>query len=141
MRLGRTRLLIGLSMTFDPTGIIQQFFGNTSAFQVVMWAVVIIVILSFLRKAWPTMRNFVRTIDALADLPEALTRVNAIEGKLDILDELRPNHGGSIRDHVTKTSKQVEAVESKLNEHIDLCKLVETQTGSASRIERLVDES
>jgi hypothetical protein len=113
-------------MNFDIIAYFQGFFGNTSAFTVTMWLIGVIVVIVLLRKSWPTISGFVKTVDALGDLPEALKKLDTIEENLKVLDELRPNHGGSIRDHVTKISKQTLATSAKLDEHIDLCKLIES---------------
>lgn len=105
----------------DPTFWLNAVFGNVTVVQAVLWLCGIIVIIIFLRKSWPAFRRFVRTVDALGELPDSLAKLDTIEEKLAVLDELRPNHGGSIRDRVGKIS-------TDLVEHIEMCKMVEANT-------------
>jgi hypothetical protein len=102
----------------DPTAWAVAIFGDMTVVQLLFWIAVIIAFITFLVKTFPIVRTFVRTIEALSDLPEAITKIGQMEENLKVLDELRPNHGGSIRDIVSKTSND-------LSEHIALCKVAE----------------
>lgn len=134
-------------MSFDITAIFTNIFGTTSAFSLFVWVVAIIVVIVFLRKAWPSITGFVDTINALGALPESLDKLTAMEENLKVLDELRPNHGGSIRDQVTEIMNQTTKTALKLDEHIELCKLVEEVSDTPAKkrvrkaIENIVDES
>ena len=113
-------------MNIDPTTFFTAVFGNASVAQVLIWLTAIIAFIVLLVKVFPVFRKFVHTMDALGDLPGALEKLDQIQDELKVLSELRPNHGGSIRDHITKISKQTDSTQKALKEHIDLCKLVET---------------
>jgi hypothetical protein len=108
-------------VSWDPTTYLQTFLG-TAGFGWIAGIMAFGVIFSFIRKAWPSIRRFVNTIDALGELPEALTKLDTIQDELKVLAELRPNHGGSIRDQVTKISQT-------LDQHIEYCN---TLTGATA---------
>lgn len=116
-------------MSIDPTTFFQSIFGNTPIVGILVWAVFIFLVIVVLIKAWPIVKKFVHTIDALGDLPEALTKLDSIQDELKVLEELRPNHGGSIRDQITKINHQVHNTDKKLSEHITLCKIAESIAG------------
>jgi hypothetical protein len=100
-------------VSWDPTTFLQTFLG-TAGFGWIASIMAAGVIIGLIRRAWPGLRRFVNTIDALAELPEALSKLDTIQDELKVLAELRPNHGGSIRDQVTKISKT-------LDTHIEYC--------------------
>jgi hypothetical protein len=114
-------------MQFNFTDFLTAIFGNASAAQIIMWLVGVGFLIYFLVKLFPVFRRFVHTMDALGDLPGALEKLDHIQDELKVLAELRPNHGGSIRDHITKIAKQTDSTQKALKEHIDLCKLAEAK--------------
>ena len=114
-------------MNIDPTTFFTALFGNASVAQVLIWVTAVIVLIVLLVRLFPAVRRFVHTMDALGDLPGALEKLDHIQEELKVLAELRPNHGGSIRDHITKIAKQTDSTQKALKEHIDLCKLAEAK--------------
>jgi hypothetical protein len=104
-------------MSWDPVSALSLLFGaNSPLVYIAVWIIGLSGLGYFIKKAWPAVSRFVKTIDALGDLPEALTKLDTIQDELQVLAELRPNHGGSIRDQVT-------AIKGTLDRHIELCTL------------------
>lgn len=67
----------------------------------VIWTVFFIIAgLGILIKAWPTISKIVEVVDALADLPDKLDKIdNRLE---NVEHEVRTNGGSSIKDAVKR---------------------------------------
>lgn len=97
---------------------------------VMTWIVTGILAMIVLSRAWPVIRRFVSTGDAIGGLPELITLVNALGSKVDVLGpkvdaltsqveeihhEVTLNDGSSVKDAVNRTEsgvKRLEAVQS-----------------------------
>ena len=105
-------------VNIDPTSI-STWFGGAGPW--VVWILIILCVLGFFGRNWKKISRFVQTIDALGELPEALNKLDTITEELKVLNELRPNHGGSIRDRIQKIHKQMEETQADLKKHIEYC--------------------
>lgn len=78
---------------------------------VMTWIVTGFLAVIVLSKAWPTIRRFVTTGDAIGGLPELITLVHALGTKLDTMTdsveqihhEVTLNDGSSVKDAVNRT--------------------------------------
>lgn len=98
----------------------HALFGNASAAQVALWIVAIAAVIGLTLKAWPTVRRFVKTVDALADLPEFIEGTKAqrdlVNAALaEVRHEVLPNNGGSMRDEQTRQSEQLVIILDRLD--------------------------
>jgi hypothetical protein len=77
---------------------VQVILEKISAYQIFIWIGLALVLIFWLRKAWPIVKKAVATIDALDTLPDDMAHVKQeIE---TVKHELFPNSGKSLRDKV-----------------------------------------
>lgn len=72
---------------------IQAFLDELSALQILIWGAAIVAVCVGLYKAWPVVRRFVRTVDALGDLPDFMERIR---------HQVENDHDTNLRDEVTQ---------------------------------------
>ena len=98
---------------------IQEVFEAFSAWQALIWIGLVIALIVGIRKAWPSLSRFVSTINALAELPEFITKTNkTLQAQNALLatikHEVLPNSGGSMRDAVDRQGVALKEVNDKL---------------------------
>lgn len=98
---------------------IAAVFEALSAYQLIIWGAFIIAVCVAIYKAWPVVTRFVRTVNALGELPEFITATSdTLERHSDTLatikHEVLPNNGGSLRDEVDRQGVRLIAVDEKL---------------------------
>lgn len=84
---------------------VQAVLEEISAYQIFIWLALAIGLGVWIRKAWPTIKRAVKTLEALETLPEDMKTVK---------HELFPNSGNSLRDRVDQTREQVEQIGNNL---------------------------
>ena len=72
---------------------VQAFLEGLSAFQIIIWGGALVALGVGVYKAWPVLRRFVQTVDALADLPEFMERIR---------HQVENDHDSNLRDEVTE---------------------------------------
>ncbi|MAP62381.1 MAG: hypothetical protein CMH34_01260 [Microbacterium sp.] len=91
--------------------------ADTSALQLVFWAVAIIALLTALVRLWPFLKNAVQIVDALVQLPALSKRVAAIQSQIDgIHHETHTNDGSSIKDAVGRVEKGVSGLHGRMDD-------------------------
>lgn len=96
-------------------------FGDATIAQAIGWATAAIAALIVLVKAWPWLKRTVRTVDALAQLPDFIDRTDTtLESQTEILKaqnekivevhhEVNFNNGSSVKDAVIRIEKALRA--------------------------------
>lgn len=64
-----------------------------SAYQAIIWTAFAVGMAYAVYKAWPVIRRFVRTVDALGDLPDFMERIR---------HQVENDHDTNLRDEVTQ---------------------------------------
>lgn len=91
--------------------------ADTSALQLVFWAVAIIALIAALVRLWPFLSNAVQIVDALVQLPALSKRVAAIQKQIDgIHHETHTNDGSSIKDAVGRVEKGVSGLHGRMDD-------------------------
>lgn len=83
----------------------ERVLGDASAVQLVLWLAAVVALVVALVKAWPIIRRFVRTIDALSDLPETLDRITR---------QVENSHSTILRDDLTDALEAVKRMEDQI---------------------------
>lgn len=93
-----------------PEGV-QTALEAISAYQVLIWIAALIALLLALRKAWPAIRHFVDTVDALGDLPKFMQTVAHLGTTLErVRHQVENDHDENFRDEVTNMRKEVSEI-------------------------------
>lgn len=91
---------------------LRALVGDLSAVQLVLWVLAIIALALFLVKVWPLVTKFVATVNALADLPAKLAKIDSIEAQVkDIHHETHFNSGTSIKDATVRIETKLEGLQ------------------------------
>ena len=91
--------------------------ADTSALQLVFWAVAIIALLTALVRLWPFLKNAVQIVDALVQLPALAKRVTAMQGQIDsIHHETHTNNGSSIKDALGRVEEGVSGLHGRMDD-------------------------
>lgn len=106
---------------------LRALMGDLSAVQLVLWIVALIAVVLFVVKMWPLVTKFVATVNALADLPAQLSKIDTIESQVkEIHHETHFNSGGSIKDATVRIERKVdelqdlmESGDSQLSERVE----------------------
>ncbi len=72
---------------------VQAFLAEVSGLQIIIWGGVAIAAAVGIYKAWPVIRRFVRTIDALGDLPDFMERIR---------HQVENDHDTNLRDEISQ---------------------------------------
>ncbi len=91
---------------------LSDYANDLTLIQTLVWVGAAITIVTYLVKAYPVIRQFMRTIEALADLPDFMAKADR---------ELTDNHGSSLKDAIRRIESSGVRTEKKLDEHIALC--------------------
>lgn len=94
-------------MTWKQFELLLQDYGP-----IALTCIIALIVLGVVMKSWPLITNFVTVVNALVELPALIETVH------DIQKELKPNGGGSIRDVVNHTARQVDGLERRVDEHL-----------------------
>ena len=94
-------------------GELQTLFGDMTVVQLLLWIAAAIALIVLVVKAWPWLRKFMKTVDALSVLPEKLKLLDEIH------HELHPNHGSSLRDSADRTERKVNELAETLATHME----------------------
>jgi len=76
------------------------------------------VVLRWLHKRWRTVEHFLEDWRGEPARPGVPARLGVPERLSMIEAELRPNHGGSLRDAIDRTEQRVMAVETQVGDHL-----------------------
>lgn len=87
---------------------LTDFFSGISALQLILWVIAIGAFVGFVIKLWPFLRKFVRTVDVVIQLSDALPKLQADVAM--IRHEVLPNGGGSLKDQATRTEAAVDTL-------------------------------
>lgn len=87
----------------------QEFWETVSVWQAVGWVVGAFVVLTFIVKAWPFIRNFFLILDALIRLPEVIEKVDEIH------HEVHFNNGSSVKDAVIRIEVGVKGLHKRVD--------------------------
>lgn len=106
---------------------LRALVGDISAVQLVLWILALIALVLFVVKMWPLVTKFVATVNALADLPAKLAKIDTIETHVkEIHHETHFNSGTSIKDATVRIEEKVdglqalmEAGDTELAERVD----------------------
>ncbi len=89
---------------------LTALFGDLEVAHMLVWLFAALSLLFIIVRAWPKLKAFVETIDALSDLPAKMRLVDEIH------QEVRPNTGVSMHDSMRRTEAKVTALENQLLE-------------------------
>lgn len=107
-------------------------FGDIRAATVAFWIVAAIAVVVGVYKAWPVIRRFVETIDALQSLPELTERIR---------DQVENDHSTNLREEVTQILDETVAMSSQIRDLTEWQKNHEEKTAATlARIARLEGE-
>ncbi|MAB20233.1 hypothetical protein [Microbacterium sp. UBA3394] len=91
--------------------------ADTSALQLVFWAVAIVALITALVRLWPFLKNAVQIVDALVQLPALAKRVTAMQGQIDsIHHETHTNNGSSIKDALGRVEEGVSGLHGRMDD-------------------------
>ena len=91
--------------------------ADTSALQLVFWAVAIVALITALVRLWPFLKNAVQIVDALVQLPALEKRVTAMQGQIDsIHHETHTNNGSSIKDALGRVEEGVSGLHGRMDD-------------------------
>lgn len=94
----------------------QDFINLTNDYGPIATTIIVIaVIITAIRKAWPTITKAVNVINEISELPETIANIEA-EIKV-VRSEVLPNGGGSLRDAVNRTEDQIKKIILIVSEH------------------------
>lgn len=114
---------------------VQRFLEEISALQVLIWGAAIVAVCVGLYKAWPVVRRFVRTVDALGDLPDFMERIR---------HQVENDHDTNLRDEVTQILDLANDTAEKVAEVTDWQRAHEQKSdatlGRISAIEQHIKE-
>jgi len=80
---------------------VQQFLEGISTYQAIIWSLFAIGLGVGVYKAWPVLRRFVKTVDALGDLPDFMERIR---------HQVENDHDTNLRDEVTQLLDQLDVL-------------------------------
>lgn len=96
---------------------LEFLLADTSALQLVFWAVAIVALITALVRLWPFLKNAVQIVDALVQLPALAKRVTAMQGQIDsIHHETHTNNGSSIKDALGRVEKGVSGLHGRMDD-------------------------
>lgn len=108
---------------------VLAFLEGLSAYQIIIWGGALIALGVGIYKAWPVLRRFVQTVDALGDLPEFMERIR---------HQVENDHDTNLRDEVTQVLESLDSVSTQIAELGDWQKKHEEKSDAAmSRIHAL----
>lgn len=87
---------------------LTALFGDLRVAQMLVWLFAALALLFIIVRAWPKLKAFIETIDALSDLPAKMRLVDEIH------HEVRPNTGTSLNDAVRRTEAKVKQLEAQV---------------------------
>ena len=91
--------------------------ADTSALQLVFWAVAIVALITALVRLWPFLKNAVQIVDALVQLPALAKRVTAMQGQINsIHHETHTNNGTSIKDALGRVEEGVSGLHGRMDD-------------------------
>ena len=91
--------------------------ADTSALQLVFWAVAIVALITALVRLWPFLKNAVQIVDALVQLPALAKRVTAMQGQINsIHHETHTNNGSSIKDALGRVEEGVSGLHGRMDD-------------------------
>lgn len=122
-------------MTEDSLTVL---FGDLTVVQAGIWCAALMALLVFVVKAWPKIRAFFATIDALTVLPAKLKLLDEIH------HEVKPNTGTSLNDAVRRVEaeqqRQAAALQGQSEKLDGLHNLMESADAElAERVDGLED--
>ena len=88
---------------------LTALFGDLKVAQLLVWLFAALAMLFIIVRAWPKLKTFIETIDALSDLPAKMRLVDEIH------NEVRPNTGTSLNDAVRRTELKVQQLEAQVS--------------------------
>lgn len=94
--------------------------GDTSALQLVFWAIAIAALIGMLIKFWPLLTNIVVIVNALVSLPKFMegttATLEAQNSKIaEIHHEVNYNNGSSVKDAVHRVEQGVKGIYVRLD--------------------------
>lgn len=119
---------------------------EVSAFQIIIWIVLISLGIGFLRKIYPGIKKFIEHTEALAALPEIKKSVEEIRqttlpAMTETLDrvhhEVFPNSGGSLRDSINRNEVMTKNIDKTVQ---SLVQKVEPITGEIKVFRKEFDD-
>lgn len=96
---------------------LEFLLADTSALQLVFWAVAIVALITAIVRLWPFLKNAVQIVDALVQLPALAKRVTAMQRQIDsIHHETHTNNGSSIKDALGRVEKGVSGLHGRMDD-------------------------
>lgn len=97
---------------------VQEFLDSISVLQFLIWIAATVGIVILIRKSWPTVSKFVRTIDVILELAERLARIERQLGDQDeLLERVRAqvenDHDTNMREELTEALEWQQKHEKK----------------------------
>lgn len=90
--------------------VVTALFADSPLLPIIFWIILIVALLLFLRKLWPSISKMVKLIDALGQLPDFMSRTDttlkAQDVKIDdIHHEVHYNNGSSVKDAIRRVEE------------------------------------
>lgn len=97
---------------------VQEFLDSISVLQFLIWIAAAVAVVILIRKSWPTVSKFVRTIDVILELAERLARIERQLGDQDeLLERVRAqvenDHDTNMREELTEALEWQQKHEKK----------------------------
>lgn len=102
---------------------LEALLGDLSAVQVGFWIVAAILLIAAIVRLWPWITKSIKTIDALAGLPDFMRRTEQFmkrtEARVEeIHHEVQFNNGSSVKDAVKRVETGMVGLHTKLDAHL-----------------------
>ncbi|MFF2388946.1 hypothetical protein [Agromyces sp. NPDC058104] len=120
---------------------IQSFLEATSTYTALIWIAALIGLAVFIRKAWPVISKFVKTIDVVLELPDHLKRIEdrlgdqdeTMESQGEVLERVRAqvenDHSTNLREEVTEALEWQEKHQRKSDATVALVHEIAAHVG------------